>query len=392
MQKMGASIGLTHPMSATGGTGIAQNPMRASSTPPGGAAISPARGSNPQGAATTTGSLGNNSARRSLTLSHPAPAAPSSVGPTHSSVMTRAVAAPAPAAIPPPPSSSATSKLGAMASAPLQNVCPPGPGPGVLNINGKLHGVIFTPDPNGNEYTIVGCRFGNSKGDLHLEGGFRAGTIPLLVESWSDTLIKARMNPGLSGELDRNNVSLVIVPVGSPSLTRIPGFSFYAMRETVALKTFPKSGVALGSITDADGNPVPGNFTSPFSASVNNQPTGTFTAGVYRTNLTRFSPGTDSWDLNGLAQGFVPVQFQIGYWTWDGCNVGILPAEETIYNDGRWNAYWDPQNGNRIVVNFAELHCHRSASLMQIPDDYSDSEYALTIFVVGPKGVDPWSK
>ena len=280
----------------------------------------------------------------------------------------------------------------AMAPAPLANVCPPGPGPGVFNINGKLHGVIFTPDPNGNEYTIVGCRFGNSKGDLHLEGGFRAGTIPLLIESWTDTLIKARMNPALSGEPDQSNVSLVIVPVGSPGLTRLPGFSFYAMRETVTLRTMPQNGVVLASITASDGKPVQASYSSPFSSTVNGQPTGSFTAGVYRGYYARFSPGMDYWDLSGLAPGFVPLQFQIGYWTFDGCLVGVLPAEETIYNDGRWNAYWDPQNGNRIVVNFAELHCHRSQSLMQLEDDYSDSEYGLVIAVVGPRGVDPWSR
>jgi hypothetical protein len=214
----------------------------------------------------------------------------------------------------------------------------------------------------------------------------------LVVESWSDTLIKAKMNPALSGEPDQNNVSLVIVPVGSPGLTRLPGFSFYAMRETVTLHNYPQNGVTLASITAADGKPVSASFSSPFSGTINGQPTGTFTAGVNRSNYVRFSPGTDYWDLSGLAPGFVPIQFQIGYWTWDGCLVGILPAEETIYNDGRWNAFWDPQNSNRIVVNFAELHCHRSQSLMQLDDDFSDSEYALTITVVGPRGVDPWSK
>jgi hypothetical protein len=70
--------------------------------------------------------------------------------------------------------------------------------------------------------------------------------------------------------------------------------------------------------------------------------------------------------------------------------VKVLPADETIYNDGKWNARWDPQNSRRIIVYFAEQHCHTSPSLMQLGDDESNSSYALTITVIGPRGVSPW--
>jgi hypothetical protein len=259
----------------------------------------------------------------------------------------------------------------------------------VFNVNGKKSGIVFMPDPNGNEYAISGCRFGNVKGDVHLEGGFRAGTIPLMIESWSDTQITGKLNPALVGEPDQDNVSLVIVPIGG-ALTRVPGFRFYAAREVVVLQKFPQSAVKLASITDSDGKSVPANFSSPFSSAVNGQPTGSFTGGVGRSGEYRFSPGTDIWDLSGLAPGFEPRSFRFGYWTFDGCLVGILPAEETLYNDGKWSARWDPQNSKQIIVDFAELHCHRSQSLMQLEDDFSDSEYALTISVVGPKGVSPF--
>jgi len=211
-----------------------------------------------------------------------------------------------------------------------------------------------------------------------------------MVESWSDTVITGKLNGALTGEPDQNNVSLVIVPSGSPSVARLSGFRFYAMREVVTLRTFPQAGVHMASITASDGKAVQANYASPFSSTFNGQPTGTFTGGVSRGNYYRFSPGTDTWDLSGLAPGFAPVSFQLGYWTFDGCLIGILPTDETLYYDGKWGARWDPQNSNRIIVDFAELHCHRSQALMQLEDDYSDSEYALTITVVGPKGVSPF--
>lgn len=396
-QKLAASFGPSHTMGAAGDAGNSQNPAGGSSTPPGGGGDPAGNPSNPTGGASNPpgtpggkpGLAGGNPSGGSSGLSRPGNPPPSSIGPSRSRLGMRAAAAPAPVAITPPPSSNSASKLGAKAPAPLQNICPPGPGPGVFNVNGKPTGAIFTQDPDGDDYTIVGCRFGNSKGEVHLEGGFRQGTIPLVVQSWSDTLIKAKVNAALRGESDENNVSLVIVPQGSPSVARIPGFRFYAMREQVTLRSFPQSGVTLGPITATDGQAVQATFSSPYT---NYNSTGQFTAGVNRNHQARFDPGSDSWDLSGLAPGFVPVDFQFSYWAVADCGGGVLPAESTIYNDGKWDARWDPQNGNRILIHFAEQHCHRSPSLMQLGDDESNSSYALTITVAGPKGVDPWSK
>jgi hypothetical protein len=349
-QKMAAGSVPAHAMDATGASSNSQNPAGAASAPPANTGPTP-------------GLAGNTPNGRSSNLSRPGNTAVPGMPPNHARLAMLT------------------------APAPLRNICPPGPGPGVFSVNGKPRGAIFTQDPNGNEYTIVGCRFGNSRGEVHLEGGFRAGTVPLVIESWSDTVIKAKMNPALTGEPDQSNVSLVVVPIGSPGLTRVPGFTFYAVREVSTLHSFPQSGVTLRAITATDGQAVPANFSSPYSG---NTPAASFTAGVERNHHARFDPGTDIWDLSGLAPGFEPLDFQLSHWATEDCGTKVLPADETIYNDGRWDARWDPRNSKRIVVNFAEQHCHESPSMMQLGDDQSNSTYALTITVIGPKGVSPW--
>jgi hypothetical protein len=412
LQKNGATLAAAHTMGATGqattGGLLSTPPAGGSGPPPGGVnpAVRPATSGFAGPAATnaTAGSSPPPHAGGSGTPGAPAGMVPGSSGVAaiaHPMLRVTASQATATAAAPPPSTSPSSSfKLMTEAPALLQNICPPGPGPVVMNVNGKPHGAIFTPDPTGNDYSIVGCHFGSSIGDAHLEGGFKTGPIPLLIDSWSDTNIRAHVNPALSGEPDASNVSLVIVPVGNPSLARIPGFSFYAMRATVPLQTLPQKAATLASISDSGGTPVTPGFSSPYielttsSNTFGSGPTtsSSFSAGIKRSATNRFSPGTDYWDLSGLAPGFAPVQFQFAHWTFDGCVVGPLPHAETIYNDGTWGASWDPQNSNRIIVNFAELHCHDSQSLMQLSDDYSDSDYALTVDVVGPRGVDPWSK
>jgi hypothetical protein len=232
----------------------------------------------------------------------------------------------------------------------------------------------------------VGCRFGQSKGDVHLEGGFKVGTIPLVIESWSDTEIKARMNPALAGEPDQNTVSLVVVPVGSAGLTRVPGFRFYAAREQVTLVSISQKRVTLGAITATDGHLVTAKFSSPDPHPSASNP---YVGRVDRNHQARFGPGLDVWDLSGLAPGFEPLSFRLSYWATEGCGGVIFPQDQTVYNDGKWGARWDPQNSRRIVVNFAEQHCHKSPSGMELGDDESNSSYALIISVIGPKGVRP---
>ncbi len=419
-QKLAASLGSGHPMDATGVSGGSQNPTGGSSTPAGGSGNpGGATGNNPTGASSNPpGTTGNNPAGGSSnpagtagntatggSTSLPSGGSTSSIkGPTPPRSMTRAVAAITPVANQSPPLSSSTSNAGSNLgrfSAPIRmKVCPPGTGPVVQQINGAER-AVFTQDPNGNEYTMEGCRFGNSKGELHLEGGFKAGTISLIIESWSDTLIKAQVNPQLTGELDQNNVSLVVHAAGNGSPATVSGCKFYSLREQLNIQSFPSANVSISSVIATDGTPVKAVFSSPYktvSWGGNASPPNlspNLAGGVDRNYPNRFGPGMDVWDLGGLAPGFAPVSFQLAYWALENCAGSDFLSmttmqNATIYNDGQWNAQWDPQNGNRILVSFAEQHCHLGNGFLGVGDDESNSSYALNITVVGPKGANPW--
>ena len=75
--------------------------------------------------------------------------------------------------------------------------------------------IVFTQDPQYNDYRISGCNFGNTQGQAHLNGPFRSGVIPLQIKSWTDNSIEVMLDPNLKGEPDQNSVTLVINPVGT---------------------------------------------------------------------------------------------------------------------------------------------------------------------------------
>jgi hypothetical protein len=269
-------------------------------------------------------------------------------------------------------------------------MCPPGNAPVVGSISGKAHGAIFTQGRDGNSYTIVGCRFGDKAGSVYLDGPFKNGAITLVIDSWSDSVIKAHIDPKLTGERDQDNISLVVNQAAGPS-SKFGGHKFYAERETVTLTSFPQGNVKLAAMKNTEGYPITSTtYGSPFQ--VPNWPKATpHTAGVERKSYVRFGAGGDTWDMTGLAPGFAPLDFQLHHWYLEECMASqfLGGGGGTIYTDGKWSAQWW-QGG--IVVTFAEQHCHISGGAMGIDDDESDSTYALDIRVVGPKGVDPWAK
>jgi hypothetical protein len=127
----------------------------------------------------------------------------------------------------------------------------------IATVNQKTSGVVFTPQPEYNHFTITGCGFGKTPGKIYLQagpGGFPAhgGRVTLYPidgmswgNHWSDRFIEARVDPNLKGELDQSNITLVIEPASGPR-TQATGSSFYALRgQPILLQSVPQSSITL---------------------------------------------------------------------------------------------------------------------------------------------------
>jgi hypothetical protein len=250
--------------------------------------------------------------------------------------------------------------------------------PTIITVNGKNTGTVFTPDPQFNKYTITGCMFGNTRGQAYIYGAFATGQVALQIENWNDTYIIAEVDPRVTGELDQNNVTLVVVPLGAREVQKT-GFKFYAMRETTLLVKIPMSSVNLAQVTDTGGQPVA--FGSQ-NASKYSSPGSTFpgTSGeVFRAATSVFPGGQDLFDFSKLRPGFTTESMSFYY--------SVLPNDGDSYQvNGSWNAEWV---GDNIRVSWQMQHSH-SASFGAADEDRSLSDYGLSVWVTGPKGVSPW--
>jgi hypothetical protein len=258
-------------------------------------------------------------------------------------------------------------------------ICPPGAQPVLRTVDGQKSGVIFTPqatyiqmaptNPTSSFYTIEGCHFGDVPGHVALTGPFSKGKIDLAVDTWTDSGIIVHVPADVSGEFDQDNVTLALTISGMP--LQAPGFKFYAARDEVLLSSVPANQATLA------GPKLRSNF--PFF-----QSPGFGTFDVQRNADTTFSPGTDYVSLDGLQRGFVPAAFQASRYaplTADQCNYMINRAGMQISFDGQWSAQWD---GNRLRVDWPVGHCYAPG--------YNEwaAWYGAKIWVIGPRGIDPW--
>ena len=266
-------------------------------------------------------------------------------------------------------------------------------GPAISAVNGQATGAWISPGWQLNFATIQGCGFGNQRGAVFLEGPFSTPTINMNVEYWSDTAIVAALDPNLSGETDHlGNVALVVALLSNVKL-RVEGLNFYAARAEVQLASIPQSAASVQSILDAAGqNTVSVSFISPYSpqTSTTFYSSPNFSAAaveVLRMDEGRFGSARDSFSFNQLSPGFYidNLQFLHNDLTYDEC--AFLDNTTTLYVDGAWNAVWDGSR-NALRVTTQEQHCHLSG--LGWSYDVSQSDYAIVVSVVGPRGINPW--
>ncbi|MBZ5528413.1 MAG: hypothetical protein LAN71_11000 [Acidobacteriia bacterium] len=257
--------------------------------------------------------------------------------------------------------------------------------PSIGSVNKQANGVVFTPDPQYNLYTIKGCMFGDTQGQAHLYGPFAAGHVALQIEFWSDSQIVAKVDPQVTGELDQDNVTLVLAPSGAPQMQK-PGFKFYAMRETTLLTRIPRSTANLVIVTDTGGNPVnfgPQDNSKYYSPTTSSTSFAGMSAEVSRAATYVFNGNQDLFDFSKMKSGFTTDNMQL--------NTRVLPNDcgENYIVNGTWKTEWV---GDNIRVTWQMQHCHEASSAVFGVGsmDVSNSDYGLSVWVVGPRGVNPW--
>lgn len=232
----------------------------------------------------------------------------------------------------------------------------------IYRIDGQPQGqgVVYTPDPSGNPYTIIGCGFGN-KGIAGLNSyGQNGKYIPsqsLQIQSWNDNEVVASVDPDTSGIPDWPAVQFYVQSLSSNASATSNG-SFYARRKTVPLASIPQGEASLYS----QGSPF---FLSP----VSNYYGLTGTLSIMRQGMPANSlAGQDTFVLQ-LSPGFVvdSTQTSLLVSTTDS-NVTIKAA--TV-------------NGNTVTVIYPILSSGSGNSANYY------SIYGLNVWVSGPVGISP---
>jgi hypothetical protein len=262
--------------------------------------------------------------------------------------------------------------------------------PEVYTINKQRPaGFILRP---GAGFTIHGRGFG-STGELRLVGLFR-NPVPVMFTGWSPSAILARLAEGITGEFDQGNVRLEILPLGGKEAIAVPNLRFEAAREVTLLDEIPQRYVRLMG--------WPATYTThgqsqrPESYSDFLKSTKLRSAIVTRHNegspsAEWFAPGTDVYAL-GLKPGFeiASIDFQHGLTRTNSSECHGRRGGE--YFQGRYGA--TIVSANVINVDWGVWRCHTSpkwAGVGNIPsDDTNGSAYALDVYLIGPRGVDPW--
>jgi hypothetical protein len=381
--------------------------MSSTGDPAGGQTTPPATpgtpGGNPAGSPPNAGGLQKSS---------PSPVTPSTqVGSStksNSALSSRAVA-PVMAAAPQTSASSGTNRM-LVNNTLVLNGCNILNGPPVVSgLGGEKFGVnVFSQDPAYNPFYVDGCHFGTAGGQAYLKNSAGQKIADLQINKWTDTLVTVTADPSLVDVFDQDNVSLVIVASGGQQGQKA-GFKFYARRRDILLPSVPASHVSLAQITDTGGNNVSPTYSSPYQGTAYSIAIQThltqavaiaeglnadkgMTAGADRNATYRFGGGTDAYDFGTLKPGFYVSKFQIDERTTPVCYPGvgfdIGFSDETVYDDGSWNAQYSLTE-NKIRVTFAEQHCHYNHD----GSDSSNSTYALNIWITGPAispGNTPW--
>ncbi len=271
--------------------------------------------------------------------------------------------------------------------------------PQVTEVNRQPKNAVFTPEQQYNSYIIKGCFFGNQPGHAYLVGKFNALQVELQASYWTDTEIDARVDPATSGELDQQNVSLVVAPLGTAPI-KTPGFRFVAARSgPVFLPNIPQPWLTHSGWM---GQWVPPTLTyvSPVAGN-KNVPSAFAGMSVYivRSLNKKFSPGTDVFTPQ-LAPGWTIASVGSLISSAPPSCPGVVTYQQTF---GQFfigltalTPDWTHLKRSGVRVSGADTSCSGFVPLVppfgfSTYSDLSGSAYALKIWARGPRCTDPYS-
>ena len=268
----------------------------------------------------------------------------------------------------------------------------------IVSVSSSSYPATFTPTDKYNLYTIRGCSFGdqaptsdqNPTDWVHLYGGTGSFYGKFAIRFWSDNEIDVSLDESISGFPDLDNLNLVVKRADGQQ-TQKGGFKFYAARETVPLITIPQTWVTLGAF--------PNTFNVQYSTP---PPSPSWTLwgpgpGAGAAYVARYADGvkfdpsgeSDYYDFSKLAPGFTTETFEADpYVPYCPSGNGMTVTYKTDF--GTWSGSWD---GNNIRIGLSETSC--SGVVVAVPwvnyQNHSGSDYALKVWVTGPRGTDPFT-
>ena len=259
----------------------------------------------------------------------------------------------------------------------------------ILTVSGSAGPATFTPIDQYNLYTITGCSFGNpgsnDKVYIYGTGSFQGN---FAIKFWSDNTIAITLDESISGYPDLSNINLV-VQRNDGQQTQKPGFNFYAFRQPVPLSTMPSSWAKLVTLLSGF-KQLPPQYSSPPSSAPGPGPSAgtSYVSRFY--NGKKFDPTgkSDYYDFSKLAAGWTTHSFQVT--TYDQ----ICPYAVTYRQDfGTWSWNWDKGYPDNIRVWLSDTTC--SGFFPAAPwlnyQNRTGSDYALKVWVIGPRGIDPFT-
>ncbi|HET9309367.1 MAG TPA: hypothetical protein VFO46_25355 [Candidatus Sulfotelmatobacter sp.] len=273
-------------------------------------------------------------------------------------------------------------------------ICSTDPTFRILKVSGSGDPATFTPTEQYNLYTITGCSFGDTSGEVSIygTGSFQEDFI---VKFWSENSIVVSLHPDLSGLPDLDNITLV-VQRNDKQQTQKPGFKFYAARQTVPLKQIPSSWVRLeefpygaqySSPPSGPGPaPNPGSaYVSRFIDGYKFDPSVPEGCGPGKAYCPQY---VDHYDFSQLAPGWTTDSFQVTIYP-QTCPFTVTYREDF----GTWNWDWAETDSNNIRGYLSDTTCSGFFAGMPLKNyqNWTGSYYALQVWVAGPRGLDPFT-